>query len=205
MPHKTAIMFARQPQFGVVKTRLARDIGQLAALSFYRNNLASVSARLIKSSSFQFIVALTPETAIHEGPGPILNGLKLYPQHIGNLDQRLLQSFRAFSNGPTVIIGSDIPDIDGDAIEEAFSSLGTSDAVFGPSDDGGYWLIGLKNRYAVPHNFLKSVRWSSAYALTDSVKTLPKHWKVSYIRSLEDVDDGASHQRWRMKQRKIDI
>ncbi|WP_425283593.1 DUF2064 domain-containing protein [Methyloceanibacter stevinii] len=46
--------------------------------------------------------------------------------------------------GPVVLVGSDIPRISRAHIAEAFRLLGNADAVFGPAQDGGYWLVGFK-------------------------------------------------------------
>lgn len=199
------ILFARTPRYGRVKTRLARDIGKIETLRFYRNTLANVSRRLSRDGRFQISIALTPDRDVDGLASPILYDHALQPQGNGDLGQRMSTAFAGLPPGPALIIGSDIPDIQPHHIERAFNALGRNDAVFGPCDDGGYWLVGLKRLCATPPGFMKKVRWSSAHTLKDTIATLPKNWKMSYINNLDDIDDGAAFQKWKMRQTMKDI
>jgi glycosyltransferase A (GT-A) superfamily protein (DUF2064 family) len=89
-----------------------------------------------------------------------------------------------------VIIGTDIPGITPAHIAQAFRLLGRHDAVFGPADDGGYWLVGLKRRPRLPHPFT-SVRWSSPHALADTLANL-EGTTVAFVATLSDVDDARA-------------
>jgi hypothetical protein len=75
-------------------------------------------------------------------------------------------------------------------LKEAFKSLGAADAVFGPAQDGGYWLIGVARRRRAPDLF-NGVRWSSPHALGDTIATLPPDFQIAYLPVLHDVDDAA--------------
>jgi glycosyltransferase A (GT-A) superfamily protein (DUF2064 family) len=99
--------------------------------------------------------------------------------------------------GPVVIIGSDIPDITAADIAAAFRALGSNSAVFGPAMDGGYWLVGLRRRPRFIDPFA-NVRWSSEYALADTIAHL-KGEEIAMLRMLRDIDDGES---WRQYQRR---
>lgn len=197
------ILFARSPRYGCVKTRLARDIGKIETLRFYRNTLANVSKQLAHSGRFSFSIALTPDIDLDCNAGPLFNRFMLQQQGDGDLGKRMASAFSDLPPGPALIIGSDIPDIQPRHIEHAFNALGQSDAVFGPCDDGGYWLVGLKRLHKTPPIFMRQVRWSSEHTLKDTIATLPKHWKISYINSLDDIDDGAGFQAWKMRQNQI--
>ena len=70
--------------------------------------------------------------------------------------------------------------------------MGTYDAVFGPADDGGYWLVGLKRRPALKNVFGR-VRWSSEHTLGDTRANLAAHWRVAKLEVLTDVDDGGTY------------
>ena len=95
--------------------------------------------------------------------------------------------FRVMPPGPVVIVGSDCPRMTPEHIEEAFRALGSHEAVIGPAEDGGYWLIGLKRVAHAPRLF-GSVRWSSPHALEDTLGSLPKGWRVAQLQMLRDVD-----------------
>jgi len=190
------ILFARTPRYGRVKTRLAKDIGQNETLRFYRNTLSTVSQRLTGHGKFNFSIALTPDTGLVNECSPILGRQPLRAQGSGDLGKRMTSAFASLPPGPALIIGSDIPDIHPHHLEVAFRKLGENDAVFGPCDDGGYWLVGLKRRQGLAPDFMRHVRWSSCHALKDTLATLPKHWKVAYINKLDDIDDGAAYMEW---------
>ena len=121
------------------------------------------------------------------------------PQGTGLLGDRLQRVCDVMPPGPDVIIGTDIPSITPADIAAAFRCLGSHDAVFGPSQDGGYWLIGLKRRPNVPRPFDR-VRWSSQHALSDTGENLSRFksgLKIAYLRHLDDVDtvDDLAGQR----------
>jgi glycosyltransferase A (GT-A) superfamily protein (DUF2064 family) len=90
--------------------------------------------------------------------------------------------------GPLVIVGTDIPAIRSAHIAQAFRALGRHDAVFGPAGDGGYWLVGLRRRPSVPKAF-RGVRWSSPYALADTLENLSDR-NVAFLGMLGDVDNA---------------
>ena len=92
--------------------------------------------------------------------------------------------------GPVCIVGADIPGIRRHHIARAFAALGRHDAVFGPAQDGGYWLVGLRRTRAVPATLFQGVRWSSRTALADTVATLGA-CRVAHIDTLRDVDVAA--------------
>ena len=105
--------------------------------------------------------------------------------------------------GPAVIVGSDIPEVDAPAIHAAFRALRCHDAVFGPADDGGYWLVGLRRhpqpRRYLPGTLFRQVRWSSAHALVDTRAGLAKSTRTALLHRLADVDDLESWQAWRAR------
>jgi glycosyltransferase A (GT-A) superfamily protein (DUF2064 family) len=90
--------------------------------------------------------------------------------------------------GPVVIVGTDIPALRPAHIAKAFSCIGRHDAVFGPARDGGYWLVGLRRRPRVVRAF-GGVRWSSAYALADTLANI-EGLRIAYLATLSDVDDA---------------
>jgi glycosyltransferase A (GT-A) superfamily protein (DUF2064 family) len=97
-------------------------------------------------------------------------------------------------SGPVVLIGSDIPALSARHIAAAFRCLGRCDLVFGPAADGGFWLVGARRRPRLPPLF-GNIRWSSSYALTDTLNELPHDVSVGFVDALEDVDDRSSYRR----------
>lgn len=188
-PRRWLVVMAKEPRCGAVKTRLASDIGAVAATRFYRNTLANVSARLARDPRWRTALAVTPDTSINASLWP--RGTVLMPQGTGDLGVRMQWIFDCLPPGPALIVGTDIPEISAKIIAGAFSALQGHDAVFGPAKDGGYWLVGLKRSPRVRRIF-DHVRWSGPHALTDTLANL-EGARVAMLEQLGDVDDGVSY------------
>jgi rSAM/selenodomain-associated transferase 1 len=181
-----AIILARAPRLGTVKRRLAAEIGQREALRFHAGNLARLTRALARDRRFATIVAITPDRARPRLPATTI------PQGNGDLGIRMA---RALSRARrAVLVGCDIPDLTEADIAAAFRALGRADAVFGPADDGGYWLVGLGPRR--PANPFRAVRWSTRHALADTLANF-RHHRVAFLRTLSDVDTAADLRRIR--------
>ena len=195
-PRRHLVVFLRAPRLGRIKSRLAAGIGALAALRFYRATSAALLRRLSRDRRWLCHLAVTPDRAA-SGPRPWRVRACYRRQGAGDLGRRMARVFRTLPPGPAVIIGSDIPGIAPAHIAAAFRALGGHDAVFGPARDGGYWLVGLRRAPRVPHGLFAAVRWSSEYALGDTLGSLPRNFAVARLSVLEDVDDATSYARWR--------
>ena len=108
----------------------------------------------------------------------------------------MARAFDQVTPGPAVLIGGDIPAIEPHHIDAAFNALGSAEAVFGPAADSGFWLVGFARhgRRLIPFT---GVRWSTEYALANTLKRLPKDARVAWVETLADIDDAAAYQRWR--------
>lgn len=180
----TVIVFARAPRLGTVKRRLARDIGDRAALRFHRGTLMALLAGLRRDRTFRTVLALTPDRATVRLPWPVTT----IPQGGGDIGQRMDRACRRYPKGKTLVIGCDIPDARAHDARAAFKALGTAKAVFGPAEDGGYWLVGMgPNRPARP---FATVRWSSHHALADTMRNFAGR-VIARVRTLRDVDTAA--------------
>ncbi len=189
------VVFAKAPRLGTVKSRLAADIGTVAAWTFYRRTLAAVLRRLAGTATWHCWLAATPDRAAAK-PGLWPRGWTVIPQGPGDLGTRMGRVMHDLPPGPVVIVGTDIPEIRPDHILRAFVALGRHDAVFGPAGDGGYWLVGLRRHPRVPDVF-RNVRWSTEHALADTLANLGPGQTTAMLEELEDVDDGESYGRWR--------
>ena len=98
------------------------------------------------------------------------------------------------SFGPVVIIGSDIPGIGTQHIAAAFHAFSSADAVIGPADDGGYWLIGVSHRRRRMAPF-SNVRWSTEHTLADTMRGFADA-KVALISTLTDIDHADEWRAW---------
>lgn len=189
---KHVILFARRPQLGRVKTRLAADIGVVETLRFYRSTLASVSRRLTGAGGWATWIAVTPDAAVRDRRvWPM--GAGLLQQGSGDLGARMERTLSVFGPDPAVIVGSDIPELDRAHLADAFDALRHNDFVFGPSDDGGYWLVGAKQGRRAGGLF-DDVRWSSETALSDTLGNISGKDRVAMLGTLADIDDGAAYR-----------
>ena len=184
MAKDTVFVFTRAPRLGRVKRRLAREIGDRAALRFHLAALHRLVRDLAHNRRFRTVLAVTG------GFIPGLRGVPRVGQGTGDLgarmDRVLAMSRRA------VIVGSDIPRANAADALAAFAALGQADAVFGPAVDGGYWLVGFgPKRVARP---FAGVRWSTEHALADTLANFGGR-KVARLRTLSDVDNVADYKK----------
>jgi len=138
------VIFAREPVPGLVKTRLAKDVGIAAAAALYDLMLRHVVNSVI-SPQYDIVFSKTPESggACFESIAP---GAVVRDQPEGDIGEKMSGVFRAeFARGykKICIIGTDCPGISSSGILRAFELLGNFELVLGPSSDGGYHLIGL--------------------------------------------------------------
>jgi uncharacterized protein len=185
----SAIVFARAPRLGTVKRRLARDLGDRAALSFYRATLTALLWALARDRRFETVLAMTPDRARFATPARV----RRLVQGSGDLGRRMDRALRRFRRGRAAIVGADIPDAGPIDLAAAFRALGSADAAFGPAEDGGYWLVALGPRR--PARPFAGVRWSSEHALADTLRNFPES-RIALLRSLQDVDTAEDFLRW---------
>ncbi len=185
-------IFVKEPRLGAVKSRLGAELGTVEALRFYRLTVETVGRRLARDRRWNTYFAVTPDTYRIAGRPTI-------PQGRGDLGSRMARVFDQFPPGPAVIVGSDIPELEAHHVARAFRKLGSVDAVFGPSEDGGYWLLGLNRRRRAPDLF-HGVRWSSGSELADTLANLGGR-SHALLDPLDDIDTIDDWKRWRARAR----
>ncbi|ODA67262.1 hypothetical protein A7A08_02009 [Methyloligella halotolerans] len=190
------IVMAKTPGLGRAKRRLAAEIGDAAAARFYRSCLERILRRLGGDPRWRLKIAVTPDGACREpywrriGIGHRASILRQGQGGLGERMHRLLCGERA----PTLLIGSDIPCIERHDIARAFMKLRRYDAVFGPAEDGGFWLVGIRQPKRIRP--FENVRWSTRYALTDTLENFRRR-EVAFAPLLADVDTRADYRRFR--------
>lgn len=191
--HGQLVLFVREPALGRGKRRLATEIGDLAAVRFERSMIALLLRRLA-DRRWRLQVAVTPDHASRRARR-WRRGLKVCAQGDGDLGRRMHRMLVGAGCGPVVLVGSDIPALTARHIAAAFRLLGDHDLVFGPAADGGFWLVGVRQRWRPPLSLFERVRWSSPHALTDTLAGLPRRTAVGFVETLADVDDGDAYRR----------
>ena len=194
MGKEQLIVFVKAPRLGQVKTRLAQEIGAVAACDAYLRLVAQVLANIHDIKSVQ--LRYSPDNSAKEIESWLKAGWECRPQRSGDLGDRLN---RAFEEGfhekykKIVIIGSDCPEVTKADIVDAWTALDNSDVVLGPAFDGGYWLIGLKRN---AHRLFQDIAWSSTTVLEDTLKRAEEEgMTVKLLQQRRDVDTRADWDR----------
>jgi rSAM/selenodomain-associated transferase 1 len=183
---KHLVIMTKSPVAGRVKRRLGREIGDVAAIRFYRTCLSHTALRLAQDRRWRTLLAIDPDRDVAAPFAPSPKILARVKQGDGDLGRRMLRLFSLLPPGSVIIVGSDIPAIGAEHIAQAFRLLGRNDAVLGPAGDGGYWLVGLKRMPKLLSPFA-GVRWSSRHALADTLANL-KGKRIAFAATLRDVD-----------------
>lgn len=192
------IVFAKVPVPGRVKTRLTPPLTavQAAALydSFLRDALHLYRSPAVFGQEVAVRLYLGGDTPPPDGLVP--EGISVHPQRGGSLGARMRRAFiETFASGyeRIVIIGTDHPTLPTEFVAAAFDALSDPlTAVLGPSEDGGYYLLGLNELY--PALFDMDYSHSQVFADTlDRAADLGANTVV--LPSWYDVDDEASLRR----------
>ncbi len=160
--NNAVITFIKSPEKGRVKTRLAKGVGENAALVLYQCFVMDV-LDMVRSTPWALRVYHYPEKSGRRIRSWLGNDLDLFPQAGTTLGDKMKNALaETFAAGyeRAVLIGSDLPDLPSDIINNAFNALNRTDAVIGPSPDGGYYLIGFTAKGFVPRIF-NNIPWGT--------------------------------------------
>jgi hypothetical protein len=190
MTKNALIIFVKNPVEGQVKTRLAKTIGNSAAVDVYKQLLQHTLAitKNLGVDKFVFYGDYINDNDLW------LNNIYQKQQQQGlDLGERIKNAFDIVFNlgyDKAIIIGSDCYELTTQILEEAFDELLINDAVIGPCNDGGYYLVGMKE--LIPELF-DNILWSTEEVLPKTV-TMLKDLQLQFemLPMLNDVDDEAS-------------
>ena len=190
-----AVLFAREPLAGEVKTRLQPRLSAVQAAGLYTAFLRDGAAALAASKARRKIVAVAPPGGV-PSVGALLRGhagLSFEGQPAGSLGERMEALCRRAAGagcGRVVLIGSDSPTLPSSSIDEALGRLRAADVVIGPCVDGGYYLIGLRAAAlpaAAPAVF-RGIEWGTGRVLEQTLSALPAGLDLSLMPPWYDVD-----------------
>ena len=199
-PAQRLLVFARLPELGKVKTRLAASVGDARALAIYEAMLRDLLQSIGTSDEHTEIEVMWP-------PTPSANGEKLrsaFGEHAkavqtgATLGDRLSMAFseRFFFHRTEkiIVIGVDDPLLPRDLIDHAFALLESCEYVIGPAQDGGYYLFGCRALSFEPEVF-RNIDWGTSKVLTETVRRifdtertcalLPERWDIDTAEDLE--------------------
>jgi rSAM/selenodomain-associated transferase 1 len=183
-------LFAKWPAPGAVKTRLAGADpawGAHVGRAFLLDSLARlgwVAARRI--------LAFAPAEAREDFAALAADRFHLAAQGDGDLGQRMARFVgERLAEGAraVVLVGADSPTLPVAFIEQAFAELETADLVLGPCCDGGYYLLGCRDR--LPPVF-DGIAWGTACVLAETVaRLIDPQWRLALLPPWYDVDTAA--------------
>ena len=182
-------VFAKYWQPGAVKTRLAADIGPDAAAAVHRESVAVLLHRLSGVHCNRRVLAYSPAERVEDFSRLAGSDWTVQPQSDGDLGSRMHDFFqKAFLSGAqrVVLVGSDSPTLPLESVLAAFDLLRQIPVVLGPSEDGGYYLIGAKG--SVPDIF-ENIDWSTDQVWSQTISRLERRGvDLGRVRPWYDVD-----------------
>src|ERR1051325_2961735 len=181
-------MFAKPPRPGAVKTRLAPVLGDAGAAALARAFLLDTWSTATRASGVDVVLAATE---IEAPEWSALPAAEVWPRGEGTLGHRLERVLRrALETHPFAIaIGTDIPGLPLSRLDDACAALRTADAVLGPAEDGGFYLVGVTK---CPHGLLDTVPWSASDTCARTLERFGRHHLVTtLIDPWFDVDEPA--------------
>jgi len=180
------IIFARRPEISVGKTRLKKRIGRILGSNFYYYNLMQTIKRLGADKRINITICTTPDSSIKNWPKNIFFTIPRIAQGPGDIGMKMWKIL-SDNSSKKIIIGSDIPNITSKIIIKAWKKLYSSQIVFGPSEDGGFWLIGLSQNHKIKKLFY-NVDWTKNNTLEQVECNINASIKISYVDTLIDID-----------------
>lgn len=185
------IVFAKYPEPGMVKTRLARQIGPEAAALVYRTCARLVLDAVVPEGpqEYELILACWPADRAGATALWLDRNLQITCQQGEDLGSRMHHAFTAgFAGGHTkiIIIGTDCPALTREIIGQGFACLDRDEAVLGPAADGGYYLIGLRRAEAA---LFKNISWGTDRVAGQTMARLrASGMTCSLLPKLRDID-----------------
>lgn len=192
---RSLLVFAKAPQPGKVKTRLARAMGDERAAELYRR-MGKAIIEAVRGGDFETSVLYAPAEALPAMRAWLGISLRLMPQAGDDLGHRMNTAItEALETSRRVcLIGTDSPDVDAARVSEAFEAMAGTDVVLGPARDGGYYLIALSE----PHpELFQGIPWSTDRVLEATLEQASAAGlAVRLLETLADVDEPADVPGW---------
>lgn len=202
------IVFTRFPVEGKVKTRLAKNMGNKFAVSFFRACAEHTFKELLKVEEMgsDLFLFCSEENEIEQLMKWAGNNFKYYSQQGSNLGIKMYNAFNTvFKKGykKAIIIGTDAPDISTNIMQSAISALDNYSVVIGPANDGGYYLLGFKSKLI---DLFSGIEWSTDSVFDNTIEKL-NNSEINYfmLDELTDIDTLEDLQYWRKHYKGDDV
>lgn len=193
MSKNIIIVFTRNPELGKCKTRLAASIGKENALQVYMRLIEHTSTCVQKVEA-DAVAFYTGKFHTNDAwPDEHFQKQIQIEGHLGAKMQAAFEWCFRQNYNKVCIVGSDLLDLEAKDIQTAFDQLKQHDVVFGPAEDGGYYLMAMKQLQT--EAFL-SKHWSTSTVLKQTLLDLQGK-SVSLLSPKNDIDtveDLIKHQ-----------
>ena len=158
------LVFTKYPQPGMVKTRLGQTVGLECAAKLHEAFIQD-ELRMLSEIGAEVTMCCDPSLPLADYKRLFGPGIGYCPQQGANLGERMLHALHLAlrENETAVLIGSDLPDLPGPHLAEAFAALRAAQVCLGPATDGGFYLLGL--REPLPADIFSGVSWSGPQVL----------------------------------------
>lgn len=192
------LFFCRAPELGRVKKRLARDMGDQAALKVYRQ-LLEHNLAMIEHIDFAGVEIITTNVSHSFFESYQQKGIVVRQQLGDSLGSKLIDAFATAlaDTDKVVLLGTDSFDVTVEHLKQAVTVLNKHDAVITPVKDGGYILIGLKKMY---HPVFQDMPWGTDQVFDHTRQRLIDAGLSFYTQQmLTDIDEVKDLSRLNFK------
>ncbi len=195
------LIFTKAPIPGLVKTRLVPPLTPEEATRVHAAALrdtVALARRAVGSGSIELWVA--GDAGALPMVAALCPGLRVEAQVGSDLGDRLARAFNAAfarEHERVLIIGSDHPTLPPDRLREGFAALAAEPLVLGPSEDGGYYAVGLHRRaWPRARGLFEGVPWSSPGVFAATLgRATALRLDVRLLDPWYDLDDGEDLER----------
>lgn len=190
---QAVVMMAKAPQAGDVKTRLCPPLTSEAAAALYRGFLLDAVANIAALRRVQPVMSYAPASSAAFFAGLVPHWPRL-PQEGADLGTRMHNCFRrllAHDYDHVLLTGSDLPTLPRRVLRQAVHLAASPqiDVIIGPSEDGGYYLIGLRTPCSV---LFENMTWSTPEVLAETVRRATRlGLRIAYLPTWYDIDTPA--------------
>ena len=190
------LLFGRYPVPGRTKTRLIPLLGALGAAELQRELTEQALSKLSGAGLAPVDFVYSGGTAEQVNLWMANRRVSLSPQSEGDLGDRMqcaLEAALARGARQAILVGTDVPEMNAEHIARAFDALADTDLVLGPSNDGGYWLIGCRRPVAL----FDGIDWGSEQVLAQTMASAERlGLSVALLPPLNDVDTPEDLRAW---------
>ena len=191
------LLFTKFPQPGLVKTRLGQAVGAENAAQLQKAFIED-ELRMLAGIGADVTLCCDPFRPLADYERLFGPGITYRPQQGADLGERMLRALHLAlleNTEAAVLIGSDLPDLPGTHVREAFTALRSAQVCLGPATDGGFYLLGL--REPLPADIFKGVAWSGPQVLKKTLANCEprgvSHRLLPAWPDVDTVDDLAAY------------